>query len=79
MAKSEASDKARVSFAYALVSVALGFFAWLLDFNFCSTFQRFNLHAFAWHPLTALALLFAGEGFAAVTYIEFEEGTKKTL
>jgi hypothetical protein len=25
-----------------------------------------HLHAFAWHPLTALALYFAGKGFVEV-------------
>ena len=63
-------DTASGYFATLCSYQSKGFFAWLLDFNFCETFQPYHLHAFAWHPLTALALYFAGEGFAGVSSIE---------
>lgn len=44
----------------AVVSVVIGFSAWIADFFFCSYFQRYNLHAFAWHPLTAASLYYGG-------------------
>lgn len=58
-------DKARHDikhlFFTAFVCVAFAFFCWIIDFALCSPFvQSLNLHAFVWHPLTALALYYGG-------------------
>lgn len=50
----------------AAAAAALGFAGWALDFGYCDTFGDVLLHAFCWHPLTALALLFGGRAAAGI-------------
>jgi len=49
-------------FKSALLCAAAGFGCWMLDFFLCHEMQGLYLHAFAWHPLTALALYKGGDG-----------------
>jgi len=51
----------------ATAAALVGFAAWILDFAFCDTFGSILLHAYCWHPLTALALMWAGRA-AAITF-----------
>eukprot|EP00004_Rigifila_ramosa_P024908 TRINITY_DN7319_c0_g1_i2.p1 TRINITY_DN7319_c0_g1~~TRINITY_DN7319_c0_g1_i2.p1 ORF type:complete len:136 (-),score=36.87 TRINITY_DN7319_c0_g1_i2:48-455(-) len=63
LAGTPAADEVRLSGLLA----AAGFAAWAVDFFFCEARGGIELHAYAWHFLTAAALHRAGLAAVAIT------------
>ena len=60
-------NKLAVDVDRASLCAGVGFAFWLVDFAGCGLLGHLYLHAYAWHPLTALALFLAGRVAAQIT------------
>lgn len=64
-------------FTLALVFASSGFALWIVDFAWCSPLiKKMNLHAFAWHLFTAIAILYGGKGSMLLNTLTKDEKSK---